>query len=404
MTPSSLRFRGLRTVTFQVPDLSRAREWYAGILGVTPYFDEPFYVGFDIGGFELGLVPNADLSTGAGLRDAGGVTAYWGVDDVEAELARLVERGASPHEEPTDVGGGIRVAAVRDPFGNVLGIIENPGFRGIDPAMPAEVDRYFAQRFGPREVSREVGWEACRAVAPEDGTEEGHRAGAESGSGTVEVVSAGTDEAVAAAEEAIRAAGMPEISISATEGHFLHLLARLVGARRILEIGTLGGVAALWMARALPPAPEGQMVSLEVDPEHAAVARRNLARGGVGDRVEVRVGPALDLLPGVAEEVRQGERLPFDMVFIDADKEPYAEYLDLAIQVTRAGGLIVADNVVQGGRILDEGTTDASVLGIRRFNEALARDPRVVNAAIQTVGARGHDGMALALVLPREAG
>ncbi len=370
MTPSSSRFRGLRTVTFHVPDLSRAREWYAGTLGVTPYFDEPFYVGFDIGGYELGLVPNADLSTGAGLRDAGGVTAYWGVDDVKAELARLVEHGAILHEEPTDVGGGIRVAAVRDPFGNVLGIIENPGFRGIDPAIPAEVDRYVAQRFGPREEGR----------------------------------GAGVDEAVAAAEEAIRAAGMPEISISTTEGHFLHLLARLVGARRILEIGTLGGVAALWMARALPPAPEGQLVSLEVDPEHAAVARRNLARGGVGDRVEVRVGLALDLLPGVAEEVRQGERPPFDMVFIDADKEPYAEYLDLAIQVTRAGGLIVADNVVWGGRILDEGTTDPSVLGIRRFNEALARDPRVVNAAIQTVGARGHDGMALALVLPREAG
>ena len=383
MTPSSSRFRGLRTVTFHVPDLSRAREWYAGTLGVTPYFDEPFYVGFDIGGYELGLVPNADLSTGAGLRDAGGVTAYWGVDDVKAELARLVEHGAILHEEPTDVGGGIRVAAVRDPFGNVLGIIENPGFRGIDPAVPAEVDRYVAQRFGPRDVGREVGREEGR----EAGTEE-----------------AGVDEAVAAAEEAIRAAGMPEISISATEGHFLHLLARLVGARRILEIGTLGGVAALWMARALPPAPEGQLVSLEVDPEHAAVARRNLARGGVGDRVEVRVGLALDLLPGVAEEVRQGERPPFDMVFIDADKEPYAEYLDLAIQVTRAGGLIVADNVVWGGRILDEGTTDPSVLGIRRFNEALARDPRVVNAAIQTVGARGHDGMALALVLPREAG
>ena len=386
MTPSSLRFRGLRTVTFQVPDLSRAREWYAGILGVAPYFDEPFYVGFDIGGFELGLVPNADLSTGAGMGDAGGVTAYWGVDDAEAELARLLDRGASPHEESTEVGGGIRVAAVRDPFGNVLGIIENPGFRGIDPAVPAEVDRYFAQRFGPRGVGREEGREEGR----EAGTEEGRKAG--------------VDEAVAAAEEAICAAGMPEISISSTEGHFLHLLARLVGARRILEIGTLGGVAALWMARALPPAPEGQLVSLEVDPEHAAVARRNLARGGVGDRVEVRVGPALDLLPGVAEEVRQGERLPFDMVFIDADKEPYAEYLDLAIQVTRAGGLIVADNVVQGGRILDKRTTDSSVLGIRRFNEALAQDPRVVNAAIQTVGARGHDGMALALVLPRGAG
>lgn len=372
MIPSRPAFQGLRTVTCRVADLPEAREWYADVLGIRPYFDAPFYVGFDVGGFELGLVPDPEP------REAGGVTAYWGVNDVNGALARLVEGGATLREDVTEVGDGIRLAVVQDPFGNVLGVIENPGFRGIDPTVPLAVDRYLAQRF---RSGREG--ETLPSSVP----------------GALDV-----EAAVEAAGEAIVAAGMPEISISANEGRFLHLLARLAGARRILEIGTLGGVAALWMARALPPAPEGHLVSLEVDPGHAEVARRNLVRGGVGDRVEVRVGPALDLLPELEREILRGGRPPFDMVFIDADKEPYAEYLDLAIRMTRAGGLIVADNVVRGGRILDPETEDPSVLGIRRFNEALARDPRVIKAAIQTVGAKGHDGMAFALVLPREAG
>jgi predicted O-methyltransferase YrrM/catechol 2,3-dioxygenase-like lactoylglutathione lyase family enzyme len=383
MTSSPRFLHGLRTVVFHVPELAAARDWYAGVLGFPPYFDQPFYVGFDVGGFELGLVPEEVLLEDPGLEDpgpedpgreipgqdiprGGGGTAYWGVTEIEAAVARLLELGASLHEEVTDVGGGIRVAALRDPFGNLLGVIENPEFRGMDPHGPGEVERYFTRLFGPGEE--------------------------------------GVDEAVEAATEAIRHAGMPEISISPAEGHLLHLLASLVDARRILEIGTLGGVAAIWLARALPPAPDGELVSLEVDPDHAAVARRSLEGAGLGARVDVRVGAALELLPQLEREIRAGEGAPFDMVFIDADKEPYAEYLDLAIRLTRAGGLIVADNVVRGGRILDPGTTDASVLGIRRFNEALARDPRVVRAAIQTVGARGHDGMALAMVLPRETG
>jgi len=201
--------------------------------------------------------------------------------------------------------------------------------------------------------------------------------------------------AAEAARVAIRDAGMPEISVSELEGRFLHLLAHLAGARQILEIGTLGGYAAIWMARALPP--EGRLVSLEIDPDHASIARANLQRAGLADRVDVRVGRALDLLPALATELSSGAA-PFDMVFIDADKEPYVEYFDWAVRLSRPGTLIVADNVIRGGRVLDPSTDDASVRGIRRFNEALAKDSRVIPAVLQTIGGRGHDGMALAVV------
>lgn len=203
---------------------------------------------------------------------------------------------------------------------------------------------------------------------------------------------AAEDEALAQVERSLDEARMPHISVSATEGKLLHVLARLCGARRILEIGTLGGYSTIWMARALPP--DGHLISIEVDPAHAEVARANVARAGVRDRVSVRVGRALDVLP----EMESDGLAPFDMVFIDADKPPYADYLRWALRLSRPGTLIVADNVIRSGEVLDAGNSDASVAGVRRFDEALAAEPRVTAILLQTVGARGHDGMALAVV------
>ena len=199
------------------------------------------------------------------------------------------------------------------------------------------------------------------------------------------------DDALAGVEPSLERAGMPHISVSPTEGKLLHVLALAVRAERVLEIGTLGGYSTIWMARALPPT--GRVVTIEVDAKHAEVARANLARAGLADRATVRVGPALEELPRlVAEQVE-----PFDLIFIDADKPPYAEYLSWALRLARSGTLIVADNVVQSGRILDADDADRSVAGIRRFDEALAAEPRVAAVLLQTV-ARGHDGMALAVV------
>jgi caffeoyl-CoA O-methyltransferase len=200
------------------------------------------------------------------------------------------------------------------------------------------------------------------------------------------------DDALAGVQRSIDQAGMPAISVSPVEGKLLHLLARLMGARRILELGTLGGYSTIWMARALPP--DGRLISIEVDGTYAEVARRNLQRAGVGDRVTVRVGRALDVLPQLEAE-KEG---PFDMVFIDADKQPYLEYFQWAMRLSRAGTLIVADNVIREGEVLDAKSDDDKVLGVQRFNAALAADPRVTSVILQTVGAKGHDGMAVTLV------
>jgi caffeoyl-CoA O-methyltransferase len=206
----------------------------------------------------------------------------------------------------------------------------------------------------------------------------------------------GSDEALEAALEATRAAGMPEIQISALQGRLLQILASSIGARRILEIGTLAGYSTIWMARALPA--EGRLVTLELSPRHADVARANLARAGLADRVEVRVGPALESLERMVGAGEAGEA-PFDLAFIDADKEPYAEYFDYAVRLARPGALIIADNVVRGGSVaLDEDAGESRAEGMRRFNEALARDPRVIATEIQVVGVKGHDGLAFAIV------
>jgi predicted O-methyltransferase YrrM len=197
-------------------------------------------------------------------------------------------------------------------------------------------------------------------------------------------------------EAALRAssdAGLPPISVSPSQGKLLHLLARARGARTILEIGTLGGYSAIWLARALPPG--GRLITLEAEPRHAEVARANLAHAGLADVAEVRVGPALDTLP----KLQAGGDGPFDLIFIDADKPGYPDYLPWSLRLSRPGSMIIADNVVRGGAVADSASTDANVQGVRRFIEMLAAEPRVSATAIQTVGSKGYDGFALALVL-----
>jgi predicted O-methyltransferase YrrM len=199
-----------------------------------------------------------------------------------------------------------------------------------------------------------------------------------------------------ALDEGLRASaagGLPSIQVSAAQGKLLHLLARAIGAKRILEIGTLGGYSTIWLGRALPP--DGRLVTLELDSHHADVARANLARAGLGAIVEVIVGPALATLARLAEQAVE----PFDMVFIDADKERYPDYLEWSVRLSRPGTLIVADNVVRQGQIVEPDNGDTRVQGIRRFNEQLAADPRLTATIVQTVGAKGYDGLAFAVVL-----
>lgn len=203
------------------------------------------------------------------------------------------------------------------------------------------------------------------------------------------------DDLVRAAVESSKASGLPDIQVSPSQGKLLHLLARIAGARRILEIGTLGGYSAIWMARALPA--DGRLVSLELDQRHADVARANVERAGLSDRVEIRVGPALELLPRLVSEMKQ-LRDAFDMVFIDADKANMPEYLAHALEMARPGAIIVGDNVVRGGQVVNDVSRDADVQGVRRFLEVLGDHPRLSATAIQTVGVKGYDGFALALV------
>jgi predicted O-methyltransferase YrrM len=189
------------------------------------------------------------------------------------------------------------------------------------------------------------------------------------------------------------AAGLPPINVSPPQGKLLHLLARSTGARHILEVGTLGGYSTLWLARALPSG--GRLVTLEADPKHAAVARANFERASLAGAIDLRLGRAQDTLPQLLAEGRG----PFDLIFIDADKPGYADYFAWALKLARVGTLIIADNVVRRGAVIDAASADAAVQGVRRFNEALAAEPRVTATAVQTVGGKGYDGFALALVL-----
>src|SRR5262245_45012832 len=200
------------------------------------------------------------------------------------------------------------------------------------------------------------------------------------------------DSALEAALRDSDQAGLPAIQVTAPQGKLLHLLARSLHAQTILELGTLGGYSTIWLARALEPS--GRLITLESEPRHAEVARANVARAGLIDRVEIRVGRALDTLPKLATEGRR-----FDFVFIDADKPNIPEYFTRAIELSRPGALIVVDNVVREGKIADANSDDANVKGVQRFFEQLDREPRVSATAIQTVGGKGYDGFALALVL-----
>lgn len=203
------------------------------------------------------------------------------------------------------------------------------------------------------------------------------------------------DPALVAALEASTAAGLPEIQVSPLQGKLLHLLARAQGARRVLEIGTLGGYSTIWLARALPR--DGRMITLEADPKHAEVARSNIARAGLAEVVEIRLGRALDTLPKLAAE--GGD--PFDLVFIDADKPSNPDYFKWALQLSRPGSLILIDNVVRDGNVIDAASDDPDVQGTRRLIDLLAAEPRISATAIQTAGVKGYDGLAIALVLPK---
>jgi predicted O-methyltransferase YrrM len=200
------------------------------------------------------------------------------------------------------------------------------------------------------------------------------------------------DPALDAALESSAASGLPGINVTPTQGKLLHLLARLAGARNILEIGTLGGYSTLWFARALPPG--GRIITLEANPKHAEVATGNIARAGLTSVIELRLGPALEALPQLAAEGRG----PFDLIFIDADKPSMPEYFAWALKLSRPGSLIIADNVVRKGALVDPDNKDPDIGGARRLFELLAAERRVTATALQTVGSKGYDGFAIALV------
>jgi predicted O-methyltransferase YrrM len=201
-----------------------------------------------------------------------------------------------------------------------------------------------------------------------------------------------SDPALSAALEASTAAGLPEIQVAPNQGKLLHMLARMQRARAILEIGTLGGYSTIWLARALEP--DGRLITLEMDPKHAEVARGNIARAGLSKLVDIRLGPAIQTLPALAAEGRG----PFDLIFIDADKATIPEYFTWSLQLSRPGTLIVVDNVVRGGAVIEEKSEDASVQGVRKLFAMLAAEPRVTATALQTLGIKGYDGLAIALV------
>lgn len=194
------------------------------------------------------------------------------------------------------------------------------------------------------------------------------------------------DGALAASDEA----GLPQIAVAPNQGKLLNLIARMNGARTILEIGTLAGYSTIWLARALPP--DGRLITLEYDPRHAEVASANIAAAGLADRVEVKVGAALDTLPEIAGEG------PFDLFFIDADKVNNPKYFQWALDHSRPGSVIIVDNVVRSGMVVDANSTDASVVGTRELGSLIANEPRVSATMVQTVGDKGYDGFAIALV------
>jgi caffeoyl-CoA O-methyltransferase len=200
------------------------------------------------------------------------------------------------------------------------------------------------------------------------------------------------DPALKAVEKSLADAQIQNISVSSSQGKLLNIFAQICGATRILEIGTLAGYSTIWMARALPA--NGHLVTIEYNPDHARIAAENIERAGLASRVEIRLGRALDVLPRLLKE----KLPPFDMVFIDADKVPYDQYFQWALKLSRPGALIIADNVIRQGKVLEPNTSDDNVKGARRFLKLLAGTQEVSATVLQTVGAKGHDGLALAVV------
>ena len=200
------------------------------------------------------------------------------------------------------------------------------------------------------------------------------------------------DPVLDAALKASDAGGLEPIAVSPIQGKFLHLLAKIHNARKILEIGTLGGYSTIWLGRALPA--EGRLISLEANPKHAEIARANIARANLSSAVQIRLGRAQETLPKLLEEGVG----PFDMIFIDADKTGYPDYFSWSMKLSRRATLIVADNVIRKGAVADSSSTDANVQAVRRFNALVATDKRVSATALQTVGAKGYDGFTIALV------
>jgi caffeoyl-CoA O-methyltransferase len=200
------------------------------------------------------------------------------------------------------------------------------------------------------------------------------------------------DEALTAAEQSHRLENLPPINVSPNLGKLLYLLAKLSNAKKILEVGTLAGYSTIWMARALPE--NGRLITLEIDPHHAEVAEKNIDRAGLSSKVDIRIGKAIDLLP----QLVQDKTGPFDMIFIDADKPPYAEYFEWALKLSRPGTLIIADNVIRDGKVLDQNQDDPMVKGAQRFNKALSENRKVSATILQTIGVKEYDGMAIAIV------
>jgi predicted O-methyltransferase YrrM len=201
-----------------------------------------------------------------------------------------------------------------------------------------------------------------------------------------------SDPVLEAALKDSEAAGLPPINVAPNQGKLLQLLAHIHGAKTILEIGTLGGYSTIWLAKALPK--DGKLITLELDPNHAKVAKRNIARAGLSDIVEIRVGKAIEILPLLEKETTA----PFDFIFVDADKPSNPDYLAWALKLSRVGTVIIVDNVVRGGAVIDAASDDPNVQGVRSLFELLSAEPRVTATALQTVGSKGYDGFAIAIV------
>ncbi|WP_214227382.1 O-methyltransferase [Pedobacter sp. B4-66] len=188
------------------------------------------------------------------------------------------------------------------------------------------------------------------------------------------------------------AAEMPQISVTANQGKFLQVIALMCNAKRVLELGTLGGYSTIWLARSIPN--DGKIVTIEFDPRHANVAKQNIEKAGLLAKVDLRVGKAMDVMV----ELKKANEEPFDLIFIDADKPPYAEYFEMALNLSHSGTVIICDNVIREGKVLDENSTDERVIGVQRFNKMLASNQHVTATIVQTVGVKEYDGMAIAVV------